>query len=230
MPTVEERIRALWSPRPDDEVEYVPESYTFSTSTSTRRTLQTFMIAAISATGIFIWLNRPQMQVAPQVISSGSPISSSPIVMGQAAATSTNIVIDVEGKVRYPGLRTLPSDARVADAIAAAGGALPGVPKGTVNLAARLSDGQLLFVGQVANVGPPGGIDNQDSSVSNNRISLNSATASDFESLPGVGPVLANRILSWRTQHGTFSSLDDLQDVPGIGPKVFANLASYLTL
>jgi competence protein ComEA len=188
------------------------------------------MIAAISATGIFIWLNRPQMQVAPQVISSGSPISSSPIVMGQAAATSTNIVIDVEGKVRYPGLRTLSSDARVADAIAAAGGALPGVPKGTVNLAARLSDGQLLFVGQVANVGPPGGIDNQDSSVSNNRISLNSATASDFESLPGVGPVLANRILSWRTQHGTFSSLDDLQDVPGIGPKVFANLASYLTL
>jgi len=230
MPTVEERIRALWSSRTDDEVEYAPESYTFSTSTSTRRTLLTFMLAAISATGMFIWLNRPQIQATPQVLSSGTPISSSPIVAGQIAPTSTNIVIDVEGKVRYPGLRTLPSDARVADAITAAGGTLPGVPKGTVNLAARLSDGQLLFVGQISNAGSSGGAGNQDPSSSGSRISLNSATESDFESLPGVGPVLANRILSWRTQHGTFSSIDDLQDVPGIGPKVFANLTNYLTL
>jgi len=225
MPTVEERIRALWSARPDDEVEYVPASYTFSTSTSTRRTLVKLMVAAILITGAFIWLNRPQMQVTPQIISSGTPIGASPV-----AAISTNLVIDVEGKVRYPGLRTLPSDSRVADAIAAAGGTLPGVPKGTVNLAARLTDGQLLFVGQVTDAGSTGGGGNQGTVEANNRVSLNSATESDFESLPGVGPVLANRILSWRTQHGTFSSIDDLQNVPGIGPKVFANLSSYVTL
>ena len=223
MPTVEERIRALWSSRPDDDFEYVPASYTFSTSTSTRRTLAKFVVAAISATGIFIWLNRPQIQETPRVIASGTPIAAASI-----AVTSTNIVIDVEGKVRYPGLRTLPSDARVADAIAASGGTLPGVPKGTVNLAARLSDGQLLIVGQVSESGIASG--DQGNSSSTNRVSLNSATESDFESLPGVGPVLAGRILSWRTQHGSFSSIDDLQNVPGIGPKVFANLASYITL
>jgi len=223
MPTVEERIRALWSSRPDDDFEYVPASYTFSTSTSTRRTLTKFVVAAISATGIFIWLNRPQIQETPRVIASGTPIAAASI-----AVTSTNIVIDVEGKVRYPGLRTLPSDARVADAIAASGGTLPGVPKGTVNLAARLSDGQLLIVGQVSESGIASG--DQGNSSSTNRVSLNSATESDFESLPGVGPVLASRILSWRTQHGSFSSIDDLQNVPGIGPKVFANLASYVTL
>ncbi len=223
MPTVEERIRALWSTRTDDESEYVPASYTFSTSSSTRRTLVKFMLAAISTTGLFLWLNRPQIQVAPKIISSGTPIAAAPI-----AVTPTNIVIDVEGKVRFPGLRTLPSDARVADAIAAAGGTLPGVPKGTVNLAARLSDGQLLIVGQVAGAGVASG--DQGNSSQTNQISLNSATESDFESLPGVGPVLANRILTWRTQHGSFSSIEDLQNVPGIGPKVFANLSSYVTL
>ncbi|MCX6404741.1 MAG: helix-hairpin-helix domain-containing protein [Actinobacteria bacterium] len=223
MPTVEERIRALWSTRTDDESEYVPASYTFSTSSSTRRTLVKFMLAAISTTGLFLWLNRPQIQVTPKIVVSGTPIAAAPI-----AVTSTNIVIDVEGKVHFPGLRTLPSDARVADAIAAAGGTLHGVPKGTVNLAARLSDGQLLIVGQVAGAGVASG--DQGNSSQTNQISLNSATESDFESLPGVGPVLANRILTWRTQHGSFSSIEDLQNVPGIGPKVFANLSSYVTL
>jgi competence protein ComEA len=84
-------------------------------------------------------------------------------------------------------------------------------------------------VGQATNNGATGS-SSQGSAVANNRVSLNSATESDFESLPGVGPVLANRILNWRTQHGTFSSIDELQNVPGIGPKVFVNLSSYVTL
>lgn len=225
MPSVEERIRALWSPRPDDEVEYVPASYTFSTSTNTRRTLIKFFIAASCATVVFVWLNRPQMTATPQVIASGAPI-----VISALPSISSNLVVDVEGKVRNPGLRTLPSDARVADAIAAAGGILPGVPKGTVNLAARLADGQLLVVGEVTGASTAGGLANQGSSVGTNRVSLNSATESDFESLPGVGPVLASRIFNWRTQHGSFRNIEDLQNVPGIGPKVFANLSSYLTL
>jgi competence protein ComEA len=225
MPTVEERIRALWLSRPDDEAEYVPPSYTFSTSTNTRSTLVKFLVVAVAATGMFVWLNRPQTQATPKIISSGTALAVSPI-----PAISTKIVIDVEGKVRFPGLRTLPSDSRVADAIAAAGGILPGVPKGTVNLAARLVDGQQLIVGQPASAGLPGGAANQGSAQATSRISLNSATESDFESLPGVGPVLANRILNWRIQHGPFSSIEDLQSIPGIGPKVFANLSSYVTL
>jgi len=165
------------------------------------------------------------MEITPQVIASGTPI-----VISAPPSISSSLVVDVEGKVRNPGLRTLPSDARVSDAIAAAGGILPGVPKGTVNLAARLTDGQLLVVGEVIGANVAGGSANQGSSVRTNRVSLNSATESDFESLPGVGPVLAGRIFNWRTQHGSFNNIEELQNVPGIGPKVFANLSSYVTL
>ena len=225
MPTVEERIRSLWSSRPDEDVEYVSPSYTFAASTSTRRSLAKLTGFAIAVSGIFVWLNRPHAQDMPQIIASGSPISVAPI-----SSAAMNIVVDVEGKVHHAGLQTLPSGSRVADAIAAAGGLKATINNGELNLAARLSDGQLLFVGR-----PQGGAAAESSGNSTNsggttQISLNSATESDFESLPGVGPVLAKRILDWRTQHGTFSSLQDLQNIPGIGPKVFANLSPYLTL
>lgn len=225
MPTVEDRVRALWSSRSDDPAEYVEPSYTFSTSTSTRRSMVKLLVFVIAVTGIFVWLNRPQAPVIPQVITSGTPLTTL-----ASASSTTNIVVDVEGKVRHPGLRTLPNGSRVADALAAAGGLLPGVPSGALNLAARLSDGQLLFVGTPPNSSFAGSTDSAGASAATNQISLNSAGQSDLESLPGVGPVLAKRILDWRTSHGAFGSLEELQNVPGIGPKVFANLATYLTL
>lgn len=224
MPTVQERIHALWSPRSEEPIEYVAPSYTFSTSSNTRRTILKLMVVAICITAILFWLNRPGAEISPQVIASGTPFA-----LSSVAPAVSEIVVDVEGKVRHPGLRTLASGARVADAIAAAGGVLPGVPKGSMNLAARVSDGQLIIVGQISGASASGG-GTADSNSSAGRISLNSASESDFETLPGVGPVLAKRIIDWRTEHGTFGSLEDLQNVPGIGPKVFSNLSSYLTL
>ena len=217
-------MHALWSPRSQDPVEHVPPSYTFTTSDSTRRTLLKLMAFAVGVTALLFWLNRPSTEIAPQVLASGTPLAISSL-----APAVTEIVVDVEGKVRHPGLCTLPSNARIADALAAAGGILPGVPKGSINLAARVSDGQLILVGKSS--------DNNSSDESTatstggtGRISLNGASESDFETLPGVGPVLAKRIIDWRTQHGAFGNLEELQNVPGIGPKVFANLSSYLTL
>jgi competence protein ComEA len=111
---------------------------------------------------------------------------------------------------------TLPAGSRVADALRAAGGALRERDLVTVDLAARVVDGQLLLVGVpgAGTAGPTG------ASV----VDLNAATREQLEGLPGVGPVLAQHILDWREQHGGFRSVDELNDVPGIGDRTFASL------
>ncbi|NBU31603.1 MAG: ComEA family DNA-binding protein [Actinobacteria bacterium] len=220
MASAEERIRALWSAREDEHLEFVSPDYTFNSSKHTRHALIKVAILILAVTALFVWANRPQTVGSPEVLASGTALISS-------AAPSPKIVVDVEGRVRRPGLYWLTDSARVADAIKAAGGFLPNYRKGSVNLAARLVDGQLLLIGEVPNGQGAAAAPEADST---SRISLNSSSQAQFESLPGVGPVLAQRILSWRTEHGAFKSLDQLKDVPGIGEKVFANLVSYLTL
>lgn len=141
-----------------------------------------------------------------------------------AATVSTpQIVVDVGGRVRHPGLVTLPTGARVADAIAAAGGALRPGDLAAVNLAARVSDGQLLLVGVPGAANGAGTTDG-----SSGPVDLNSATVDQLDALPGVGPVLAQRIVDWRQQHGGFRSVDELQQVPGIGARKFADLKSLV--
>jgi competence protein ComEA len=109
---------------------------------------------------------------------------------------------------------TLPAGARVADAIAAAGGVTPSADVTGINLAERLSDGQMIFIGNA-----------QSMELSfDPRINLNLATETELDSLPGVGPVMAGRIIAWRESNQRFHSIEELQEVPGIGPKVFANL------
>jgi len=225
MPTVEDRLRSLFSPRPDALEEELPNDYTFTTSTNTRKVIAKFSALALASAALFYWLNQPHVDATAQVIATGSPI-----VISSNSPVASTVVVDVEGKVRQPGLRTLDSDARVADAIAAAGGLLPGTSHTSLNLAAHLADGQLLVIGLPAGAGilPTG--DGQSGTSVQAKLNVNTATESDFENLPGVGPVLAGRILNWRTEHGMFGTIDDLQDVPGIGPKVFSNLSSYLTV
>lgn len=138
--------------------------------------------------------------------------------------TAASIVVDVGGRVRHPGLVTLPQGARVADAIAAAGGALRPADVAAIDLAARVSDGQLLLIGVPGGVaGPAGG------AASAGPIDLNSATADQLDALPGVGPVLAQRIVDWRQAHGGFRSVDDLQQVPGIGARKFSDLKALVS-
>ena len=123
----------------------------------------------------------------------------------------------IAGRVRHPGLVRLHPGARVDDALRAAGGVLPGTSTVSLNLAAKVQDGEQVLVGEAAPTGPSGG---------SALLDLNSATAQDFDALPGIGPVLADRIVSWRTEHGRFGSVDQLREVSGIGESKYQSLKS----
>ena len=149
------------------------------------------------------------------------PAAASSVV---APSPPAQLVVDVGGRVRHPGLVTLAAGARVADAIAAAGGALDPHDLARVNMAARVSDGQLLLVGVPgASVAGSGG-------AAGAPVDLNAATVDQLDALPGVGPVLAQRIVSWREAHGGFGSVEQLQQVPGIGARKFADLEALVVV
>ena len=125
------------------------------------------------------------------------------------------IAVHVSGAVRMPGLVRLPAGSRVADAVAAAGGVLPDADLQTTNLAATLRDADHIVVAAVGDgVGAP----------ISTGIDLNRSGASDLESLPGVGPVLAGRIVAYRELNGPFRTVEDLLDVPGIGEAKLAQM------
>ncbi|MDQ2839151.1 MAG: ComEA family DNA-binding protein, partial [Actinomycetota bacterium] len=158
-----------------------------------------------------------------------------PVGRSTASSALPELVVDVVGKVHRPGLYRLPPGSRVDDAIVAAGGVLAGVDPLSVNLARKLSDGEQLAIG-LATVAPAPpdslsstGGDPAGTGPAAGPIDLNAATASQLDTLPGVGPVLAQRIVDWRTQHGRFDSVDQLQDVSGIGDAKFADLKSLVT-
>lgn len=130
---------------------------------------------------------------------------------------SARVVVDVAGKVRDPGVHKLPAGSRVADALKAAGGALPGTDTGALNLARVLGDGEQVIVGA------PGGAPAAPGATAG-PVSLSTATAEQLDTLPGVGPVLAQHIIDYRAAHGGFASVDQLREVNGIGPRRFDDL------
>jgi competence protein ComEA len=140
------------------------------------------------------------------------------------------VVVSVVGLVARPGLVTLPSGARVADAIAAAGGLLPEADPASVNLAAVVADGQQIAVGVPgASSGGNAGSGPAPGSAAG-PLNLNTATVTELDGLPGIGPVLAQRIVDHRETAGPFGSVEELDDVPGIGPATAAELAGLVTV
>jgi competence protein ComEA len=137
-------------------------------------------------------------------------------------AAGGELIVDIEGKVRHPGIVRVPKGSRVIDALEAAGGALPGAQTAGLNLARVLTDGELILVG----VPPPAGVapTAAASGVPAGPLDLNTATLDQLEELPGVGPVLAQRILDYRLKQGRFASVDELRAVSGIGDQRFAEL------
>ncbi|MGY1713499.1 ComEA family DNA-binding protein [Geodermatophilus sp. SYSU D01106] len=190
------------------------------------------LLAALLLAG-WTWLDRPAVEMAPPA---PAPASASPPPAdppggvaadvqpadAQPADAQLSVVVSVVGLVVRPGLVTLPQGSRVADAVAAAGGLLPEADPASVNLAAVVADGEQVAVGvpgAAPAAAPAGG------AATAGPVDLNTATVADLDALPGIGPVLAQRIVDHRQSAGRFTSVEQLDDVPGIGPSIYADLA-----
>ena len=153
-------------------------------------------------------------QESPKPVLSISPIQST-------------ILIHVAGKVKTPGVYPLLQGSRVADAIKAAGGALKGVDTSEINLARVLVDGEQIYVGYVSKLSAT---NPKSTKKFTGIININRATKSEFDSLAGIGPVIAGRIVTYRNQNGPFMAIEDLLKVSGVGPKTLEKIRSRLTL
>ncbi len=143
------------------------------------------------------------------------------VIPAQTTQFTGELYVHVVGEVVTPGLYQLDVGARVSDAILAAGGFAPKALQHSVNLARLVSDGeQVVVLSQ----------DEVATSADSGLVSLNRASLEQLDSLPGVGPALAGRIIEYRKTAGGFSSIEQLQDVSGIGPKVFEQISKLVTL
>ncbi|MBA4608482.1 helix-hairpin-helix domain-containing protein [Aeromicrobium sp. Marseille-Q0843] len=159
------------------------------------------------------------------------PASSGVEVAGaepSAGATAGTLVVDVAGRVRRPGIVTLPPGSRVHEAIEAAGGTKGKVDTASLNLARVLTDGEQVVVGAPA-AAPAGGASGP-AGPADAVVNLNSADLVALDSLPGVGPVTAESIVAWREENGPFRSVDDLLDVKGIGEATLADLRDRVSV
>jgi competence protein ComEA len=160
--------------------------------------------------------------------SAASPAAVPPLAApprtGPLAGPGHEVVVDVTGAVRRPGLYRLRQGARVADAVTRAGGATPRADTMLVNLAAPLADGEQVLVPERGAGGAAAAGTSAASGSPQTPLDLNSASAEQLDGLPGIGPVTAQKIIDYRQQHGPFTSVDDLDAIPGIGPARIANL------
>lgn len=145
-----------------------------------------------------------------------------------APASSTNtptgsVIVYVSGAVATPGVLTLPASSRVVDAITAAGGALAEADLDTINLARPLVDGEHIRVPTAGQV-PASELGRAQEPLEKQCVRLDTATASDLQTLPGIGPALAARIIDYRASHPHIASVDALDEVPGIGPALIEKI------
>lgn len=137
-------------------------------------------------------------------------------VPATTAAGLAPAVVDVVGAVRRPGLYRLKQGDRIQDAVSRAGGPTRKADLALINLAAQISDGEQIVVPRRGGIGAAGAA--EAGSTPGGPVHLNSATVEQLDTLPGVGPVTAQKILDYRVKHGPFTSVDELDAVPGIGP------------
>ena len=190
------------------------------------RALAMLLGALMLVVGYWWWQGRarPVVTVPGPVAAVSAPASSAPL---------GEVTVHVRGRVTRPGVVTLPAGSRVVDAIEAAGGVKAGASIGALNLARLLVDGEQVAVGVKAPRGDPAGAEAPGDSVEGSSggpsedgglVDLNAATASELEELPGIGPVLADRIVQWREDNGRFTDVEVLGEVSGIGDALMAQL------
>ncbi|MFD3336539.1 helix-hairpin-helix domain-containing protein [Streptomyces sp. NPDC058700] len=204
--------------------------------------LTVVLVVAGGLAGGYFWAGRPEQVRAPELVRA-VPVAAAPATRagpapgpGAASASAgSKVIVDVGGKVRRPGVLSLPAGSRVADALRAAGGVKPDTDLTGLNRARVLFDGEQVLVGlpgasagglgngtgTSAGSGPASGAVGGGPSVP---LSLNTATVEQLDTLPGVGPVLAKHIVDHRTEHGGFRSVGELREVNGIGERRFADL------
>jgi competence protein ComEA len=142
------------------------------------------------------------------------------------------LIVDVSGRVRKPGVYSLDKGSRAIDAINLAGGALPGVSLSDINLAHLLFDGEQIIVGapRVSYSSGSRSAPKPKAPTAASPLSLNSATLAQLDTLPGIGPVMANRIFAYRKLNGPFTLIDDLKKVSGIGDATFAEISKLVRI
>ncbi|WP_323178961.1 ComEA family DNA-binding protein [Streptomyces sp. NBC_00103] len=210
--------------------------------------LSVLLVVAAAFAVQHFWVGRVQPVRPPEVVRAAAPYEAGGLnaVAGPApsagppgigSTVGAEIVVDVSGKVRKPGIHRLPAGSRVVDALGAAGGVRPGTDTDGLNRARFLVDGEQVVVGvpvpQTGAAGAGAGSAAGSTGAGTGAgppapISLNTATVDQFDTLPGVGPVLAQHIIDYRAQHGGFRSVDELREVNGIGERRFADLRNLV--
>jgi competence protein ComEA len=186
--------------------------------------LSILLVGALAALGI-LWTAAQPGSPPPQRQPAASGIH----------VEAEQVVVHVAGAVATPDLYRLPGGSRVADALAAAGGSLPGAALDGLNLARPLTDGEQVIVPTAGTGGTPaasvpGTAPSPSAARPDGKLDLNQATIQDLDALPGIGPVLAQRILGYREEHGPFRTVGKLRDVPGIGERTFQQLAPLVAV
>ena len=185
-------------------------------------------IAVASSVLLVWWLlsGRPETSEPAAPLAFGE--SSAPA--GSPKAPAAELIVDVVGKVRKPGIVTVPKGSRVYQAIEAAGGLKGRVDTASLNMARVLTDGEQILVGLEPVGAPAGSAADSSGSPAGGKVNLNTATAEQLDTLPGVGPVTAQAILDWREENGRFGSVEDLLDVKGIGDATLAELRDHVSV
>lgn len=194
--------------------------------------LRLVAVIGIAAGVLLVWwvlAERPEVEDLQESTELSAPVEQDEAEAPGEGADGAEVVVDVAGKVEEPGIVVLPEGARVHEAIEAAGGTKGRVDTTSLNLARVLADGEQVLVGVEA-AGPPAGAGEAGAGPSGAAVNLNTATAEELQSLPGVGPVTAESIVAWRTENGRFASVDDLLEVSGIGEKTLADLRDRVTV
>lgn len=193
----------------------------FDASPSELAGLTLLLLGSVAVTAV-LWF-RPPTTPSPEA---------GPVAVPTGHAT---VLVHVTGAVAQPGLVELPEGARIADAVALAGGVTADAAASGLNLARPVTDGEQIVVP----ARPEPGVGTQDGAGTDDatsafrpdgRLDLNRATAADLEELPGIGPVLAERVIAWREEHGPFTEIGQLREVPGIGERTFQSLAELVTV
>lgn len=169
----------------------------------------------------FVFLNQP----APR------PIQIDPVTpLPEPTPTPARIVVYVNGAVRTPGVHALADGARVTDAVEAAGGPTADADLARVNLAQRLRDEEQVYVPHVGETDLPVVQTGATGASGGGKVNVNTATVVELQTLPGIGPSLAQRIVDYRTAHGAFARVEDVKKVSGIGDKLFERIKDQITV